>query len=227
MKNLFALFLFLPFLGSAQQYRNAVVDNGLIHQMESRPTGPIGTVYLNDDWKEALMILKSGAISGAEQFNDLPVKLDLKSNAFDISTDKGVKMLPGSKVARFEWFNAITREKEAYVNCDQFVLDDTKLMGFCKVLSDSGLMLVERAYIEVIKANYNAQMDVGSKEDRLVKKEKLYLVKDNKMVPYEKKAFFSMLGDKADLVKRFVKENKLNISKQEELRQVVDYFNSI
>lgn len=227
MKVLLVVMLLFPFFGFSQQYRNAVVDNGMIYSMESRPSGPIGTVYLNDDWKEAVVILKSGAVSGTEKFVDIPVKLDLKTHAFDISTDKGVRVLPGSKVSRFEWFNSFTRQKEVYINCDKFSLDGTKLIGFCKVLSDSGLMLVERPYIDVIKANYNVQMNVGSKEDRLVKKEKLYLIKDDKMIPYEKKVFFSMLGDKADVVKRYVKENKLNISNQDELKLVVDYYNSI
>ena len=225
MNKIFSVIFFITSIVSTygQQYRNPVVDNGMVYSLNNRVATTLGSVYLNDEWKQAKITLKNDE----GKFLEVPVKLDLKTNVFEISLDNNVKVLEGSKVSYFQWFNPNALRDERYLNCDRYTLDGAKASGFCKVLSDSGLMLVERAFVEVIKANYNVQLNVGSQDDRIEKKEKLYLISKNQMIPYEKRTFFEILGDKADVVKRYVKENKLNIAKADGIKRAVDYYNSI
>ena len=217
----------IPSLGVAQKYRNPVIDNGVIYGMSIKAPDLTGSVYLNDDWRDAVLYLKKGAFS-ADTISNVSVKLDLKTNTFEIFTDKNIKILPGAKVAHFTWLDPSKGNSESYNNCDEFSFEGSKLNGFCKVLSDNGnVFLVEHQYIELIEADYNVQLSVGNKDDRIVKRERLYLISDNRMMRYEKKTLYSLMGEKSDQIKKYIRENGLNISKRDDLKQVVDYYNSI
>jgi hypothetical protein len=214
---------------SIPQQLDPIVNNqfGQIRQIPLKPPGITGSVYLNDGWKIASLKLKTGTLSVAELTN-VSVKLDLKTNTFELFVDPEIKVLSGSKVESFTWTDNL-QNAESYVNCDKFTLDDAKVIGFGRILSQAadGLMLLEHSYVEFMQANYNVAMNVGSKDHKYVKKEKLYFVKNNKMVPVGKKSLYEVMADKESAIKKFIKENDLNVKNEGQLAKVVEYYNSI
>ena len=47
------------------------------------------------------------------------------------------------------------------------------------------------------------------------------------IVPTKKKRFFSVFGDQAQAIKKFVDEKDLKVSKEQELIKIFEYFNSL
>jgi hypothetical protein len=211
------------------QQLDPIVNNqfGQIRQIPLKPPGTTGSVYLNDGWKTASLKLKTGTLSIGELTN-VSVKLDLKTNTFELFVDPEIKVLSGSKVESFTWTDDL-QTPVSYVNCERFTLDDTKVVGFGRILSRDadGLILLEHSYIEFMQANYNIAMNVGSKDHKYVKKEKLYFVKNNKMVPAGKKSLYEVMADKESAIKKFIKENDVNVRDAGQLAKVVEYYNSI
>jgi hypothetical protein len=230
LKILLITFL-IPFVAKSQNDHqlDPVVNNqfGHIRQIPLKPPGTTGSVYLNDVWKTTSLKLKTGTLSVGELTN-VSVKLDLKTNTFELFVDPEIKVLSGSKVESFTWTNDL-QNSESYVNCDRFTLDESKVVGFGRILSQDadGLMLLEHSYVEFIQADYNIALNVGSKDHKYVRKEKLYFVKNNKMIPAGKKSLYEVMADKESAVKKFIKENDLNVKNEGQLAKVVEYYNSI
>ncbi len=86
--------------------------------------------------------------------------------------------------------------------------------------------LLKQHYIDVLKADYNVALNLGSKYGLIVKKSKLYLLKDKTMVELNKKAIQRLIAGK-EKVKEFVRKNHLNLNEEKDLRFLVDFYNSI
>ena len=229
---LLALFAVHNAFSQTPIWKDAIIDgqSGGIRQLPLKPPGVKGSVYLNEEWQQAGIYLKNtskSADAGAGEMMNVPVKFDLQANQFEINTTAGVKVLPGDRVEKFEWQTAEGLQTEVYINCEQFSYQDTRLIGFCQVHSDGKMMLVSRIYIETIKANYNVALSVGNNHDTLVKKEKLCLIKDGKLIDFDKKSLLSQMSDKEKQVNQYVKDNHLKLGKEDHVKQLVEYYNSI
>jgi hypothetical protein len=198
-----------------------------LNQIPMRPPGTVGSVYLADDWMRADIHLKKEVL-GTKELRNVSVKLDMKDNMFEFYTDQGIRVLEGAKVDTFRCANSSNGQNEVFLNCDLFTFEGTKLIGFCKVLSSSGkVLLVERNYVDIIKADYNIALNVGSKDDRIIKKTKRYFIRDNKMIEYDKRSFYVVVGEKEAQVKKFMKEQKLNLNEEEGLLSALNYYNTL
>ena len=105
-------------------------------------------------------------------------------------------------------------------------------LHFFKVHSEGKNSLIAKQkvrYIEakVAKSGYDRAKPANYK--RL--KDELYLASaDGKLIKLSKKGkkdFFKSFGDKSDQIKSFVKENKLGYKKTNDLKKIVQYYNTI
>lgn len=134
--------------------------------------------------------------------------------------------LNADQVDKFEWTNPDTKIHEVYTNCNQFTLNGKRLESFC-LMYGNDVKLVKQHYIDILKADYNVALNVGSKHDRIIKKSKLYLLKDKNLVEFNNKSSHLLIAGKGEKVKEFVKKNHLNFNKENDLRSLVDIYNSI
>ena len=196
-----------------------------LREIKTQPAAPVGSVYLNDEWTLATIDLLKGTYSD-NQIQNVPMKLDLKTNTLELNSSMGIKVLEGSKVEQFYFLNQETGKKDLFVNCNKFKLDGASVRGFCKITGEK-ISLVSYSSIQFVQANYNAALNMGSKVDEFKKKTSLYLVKDNEFFPANKKNLFALMGDKESEMKNFIKDKKININREEELSSVVEYYDSI
>ena len=180
------------------------------------------SVYLVDEWVNSNIYLRQAA--GSNMIENIPIKVDLLTNSIELQSPTGVKVLSLSKVDKFEWVNPANGKHEAYTNCGK--VEGGKLSGFCVVSGDE-VKLIRHHHVQVIKPDYNVALDVGSKEERTIKKTTLYLVKNQRFVEYSKRSVYALMEDKQRQVKDFVKKNKLNLNEEADLNTLVDYYNSI
>ncbi len=211
-----------------RQVTDPVVNNqfGYLTQIPPKPAGVVGSVYLNENWNETTLNLKKG-IAGVSQLIGINVKLDLKTNGFELLTEKDIKVLTGANVESFVWMNDLPNE-EMYINCDQFFFEGTKLIGFGRLIHKGDkLTLIQHVYVDLIQADYNVALDVGSKNHKYIKRDKLYLVKDDQMIPVNKQSISNTMSDKGAQIKKYIKEYHLNIKQEGDIAKLVEYYNSI
>jgi hypothetical protein len=228
---LFAALVF-PGILSAQGVKDVtdpVVNNqfGYLTQIPAKPAGVVGSVYLNENWKETTLKLKKETY-GVSELEGVKMKLDLKTNTMEFQTDKGIKVIGGANVESFVWKNDLQSDDETYINCDKFSFENTKLLGFAHVISPGKkVSLVQHQYLEFVQADYNVALDVGSKDHKYLKKNKLYLLKDNQLIPVNKKSIAIAMADKKQQIGQYKKDQKLNLKDQQDLVSLIAYYNSL
>ena len=196
------LFIFGPLVNKAQSLSPVipVYDPriGVVKELRTKPAEVTGSIYLYNEWRTAHVILKKGVLS-VSTLPNVKVRLDLRINSIELNTDVGVRILEGPKIDTLIVNDPLDRP-EVFVNCANFNFEGTKLTGFCKVLASGSVALVERSYVEILKANYNVAMDIGNKDDQLIGKTKMYLIKNNELVTYSRKSFKKMVSDKEEYI---------------------------
>ncbi|MDO1445319.1 hypothetical protein Q0590_03605 [Rhodocytophaga aerolata] len=204
-------------------YRDPVLDRqfGIIAEVKSRPAGVEGTNYLSPEWNTGTIYLKSG-----DTLNNFPLMYDLDKRTLEIQAKEVIKILPGEKVIAFEWQDK-TGRSTSFVNSEYYTLDGTPLLGVFEVLAAGDLQLLSRIELERKKSNYNVALDVGSKADKLIKKEKLYVAREKKLTELKGKDDYSIFGDKQAAIQQFAKENKAKLSRKEDALRIIGYYNSL
>jgi hypothetical protein len=67
--------------------------------------------------------------------------------------------------------------KRHYVNANSFK-NSLKINGFLEVLEEGSFSLLMQTKVELVQANYNVALDVGSKDHQVVKTKVYYIAND-------------------------------------------------
>ena len=199
--------------------------NEVLYGIPIPPGKVIGDTYLDTNWRMGTILL----YEKEKMIERIPIRYDIQSNEIDVKSASGIKAIPGGKIKSFVWVDSIGRTPDYYINAKDFKVDGTKLMGFFHVLSDGTLPLMMHTTLAVKKADYNVSLDVGSKDDKILKKEAFYCLKDGNVLslPTTKKKLLPIFEDKAYQVEDFIKQNGLGVSKKSDLVQIFNYYNSL
>lgn len=79
----------------------------------------------------------------------------------------------------------------------------------------------------MIKSNYVAAIDMGSKADKITKRRDLYIYKDEKVhpLPKNKNNLLALLIDQNNKAEDFIKGEKLRLNKENDLVKLVQFLN--
>ena len=243
MKHFFVVVIllcgFIPVLGQGgtaipQNIRaaNTLDDLGsfmpgdLLYGIPMPPKQLLGDAYLNPDWRPAniLLFTKETLLEG------YPIRYDLLKNELEVKASNGIKVLEGRRVKSFVWKDSLSWTNEFFINASLYKDEDnTPMTGFFKVLADgrSPLMSKPKAYIK--EADYNVQFDVGTRDDKIIKKEILYYAKDGVAyeLPKSRKKILAIFGENSDKIAEYVKVNELDHSNRTDIIRVFTYYNSL
>ena len=185
----------------------------------------IGDTYLDTKWKTGSIML----YDKEKLIDRYPIGYDIYTNELDIKAGQQVKVIAGNKIKSFSWIDSSYTEPVYFINaCDFKNEEGTQFRGFFQVLVDGPLPLLCKTDIVVRKADYNVQMNVGSKDDKILKKEKYYYLKDGKAleVPGSKKKMLALFGEHAITIEKYIKENRSS-SKEDELLLAFDQYRKL
>ncbi len=185
----------------------------------------IGDTYLDTKWKTGSIML----YDKEKLIERYPIRYDIYTNELDIKAGQQVKVIAGNKIKSFSWIDSSYTEPVYFINaCDFKNEEGTQFRGFFQVLVDGPLPLLCKTDIVVRKADYNVQMNVGSKDDKILKKEKYYYLKDGKAleVPGSKKKMLALFGEHAITIEKYIKENRSS-SKEDELLLAFDQYRKL
>ena len=141
-----------------------------------------------------------------------------------------MKVVGGDKVKSFIWIDSVSRVPSYFVNARDFKdKDQTRLSGFFQVVVDGPLPLLKQTTVYVKKADYSVQFDVGSRDDKILKKTELYFARDGQVMelPPSKKKLLPLFGDKAEAIGKFIQDQNLAVSREADLVTLFKHYNSL
>lgn len=190
-----------------------------IHTTNDRVPGLVGSPYLSDDWSKGSIALYNGDV-----IDDITLKYNVFKKEMLFQADGDIYVLSSPDSVLF-----ITMGDRRFV---YLPVNDRKKKSekdYFEELSDGdACRLLLRHTASILKSNYNVALNVGEKDDRMEHQSAYYLRKDNLVVPVDRKGenLYRLLADKSAELRDFVKERNLSFASQDDLKQIIDYYNS-
>ncbi len=191
----------------------------IIYQIQSGDTPQVmGNPYLDQRWSISSLSL----YENERQIDGNWTRFNIVNYEFEIRTESGVGVLPASRVKNVVLIDSVTKKPRAYVNFREIPDPSKKVKkGFYEVLVDGNLKLFKQIDIEVLLPTYNAALNVGSKDYKMIRKEKfLYFDKEISVV---KRKTLESIGNSA---KSFMKSQETDIEKEEDLIKLFNFINA-
>ena len=182
-----------------------------------------GNPYLYDTW-----ILGMAKLSDGNTYKDLFLKYDVLSNrlifkytlndsalAFKVSPVEFVLQSPDA-AGRSMYF------------CNGFAATDGATdKTFYWVMSQGTVKLLKRVKKQVQVGS--GEMNGNVKKRTILESDSYYIAKGNSpvMVKKDKKAILTVLSDQADQLQKYISDNHLDLKKDNDLKQLIDYYNEL
>ena len=205
--------------------------NGTLWGIKGESGKLIGNPYLDTTWQAGVVKFygKIGVASAADSLAGVPVRLDLVSHEVEIRVGaKDIRAAQAPQV-RYVVMNNNTGGTSLFVNTREFRGETDALTGFVELIAPGKLTLLEYPYIHLKRANYNTALNVGTKDDELVKEKNWYVVENKRAGKFSpgKKAILELMADKKDLIDAFIKTNKPDLKAKSGLMAVFAYYNGL
>ncbi len=177
--------------------------------------GLTGSGYLYEDWLKADIIFSDQDL----RVQDIPVKIDINRSLVEIQYKNQIKILDASHV-----YSLILKAgKDTLITAN--ALDQKLPYGFFRLIYNGQSTLLCHHSTRIKPANYNVALDVGSKNDEIVKVETYYAILNGKPVALENrrnalKKQFS--GNKK--IFAFIKKNRINPKREADLVDLVKFY---
>jgi hypothetical protein len=205
---------------------SSMTPGDLIYGIPLPPKEVVGDSYLNEEWRSTTLMLYSSDVL----IEGFPVKYDMLRDEFEIQSKSGIKVIDGKKVKSFIWIDQISNTADPFINAREFKNEEnTPLRGFFNVMVDGKMPLFKKTEAYIKKADYNASLDVGHRNDRILKREKLFYAVEGKVfeVPSAKKKFLLLFEEQQHEVNDFIKSNDLSLGNESHLKRVFEFYNSM
>lgn len=204
--------------GSCAETVNISSDNsaggGLYAKMD---LGEECSMYFND-WTEATVLLKD-----ENEFVDRLVRYNIYNQQMEF--------IAGADTAAFgnpEEIKSISMDGHEFIFQDFQCESDVK-KGYFEVLVEGDCKLLLHRCIA-----YRYVEECTDPNSNFVKEQyylsKKYFISENektaKLLPYKKKELIAMLGEGEKDIKSYIKENKIKLCNEEDLKSLISYYNS-
>jgi hypothetical protein len=241
MKSIVTLFalLFVMYFDATAQYaippqmrsqvavealsRGATDQVGNVVYGLAAPAGQvIGDEYLDANWNVGNVMMRSG-----ELFERYQVRYDLKNQSLEIQSMSGVKLIDSRMLRSVVWRDELGMTRY-FVNAAEFKLEESPLIGILEVLIDGPVPLFRRHTLAVKQPDYNAALDVGSRDTKIFKKSSLFYSQGNVLTEVKGKKWpEALFGENAARMEGFIDVNNLSIKKDGDVIQIFEEYNKV
>lgn len=213
-------------------FNNLTISNSATLFTIKGPAGTlIGSPYLDTTWqagnvkfyKNLPLSLKVDSLAG------VPVRLDLLANELDVKASvTDIKAIKASEIRYIDMNNAYGSVSR-FINVQEFQSEERPGNGFFEQVVTGKLGLLTHPSVHLQKSTYNVAMNVGSKDDKLVKRMDWYAVRGQQLVKFSpgKKSILELMDDKKEQIDIFLKTKKPDVKTREGLSVVFRYYNTL
>jgi hypothetical protein len=173
-----------------------------------------------DYWHDGKVVLESGdTLRGA-------LKYDL-SDLLQVKHDNRLESFSARKVLFFEIFDQIYKRYRTFYALPFALEGQYKTPVFFELLSEGKLTVLTREKLEY--KSYSSPYYYYGSYTRLVMVNIYYLLKEDGSIEQflsKKSDWYELMGNKADNVRDYAKQNRLSFDDKYQLKNIIDYYNS-
>lgn len=208
--------VFAQFSGHYNALNITGTSNVLKTEIPLGEPATVGSTYLREEWEKGTIVLRDGRTAG-----DYPVRVQLENGIIEVMLEDKPYTLNITNISYITLQDHALRLPAKLSNARKFIYEDKSLKGVVMVhdVDGSETKLINNYFIEFVPANYNVAMDVGSKENRKVTKQKLFVQKDGalKEIRGSNKKIVGVLGYDKSKAKTVIQANDLDLTEPVDL----------
>lgn len=181
----------------------------------------VGTPYVDDSWQNAVIFLREG-----DRFSNVPIRYDIYSDILEIKVGDQVKGLEGSKASGYSIVS--NGSERRFMRASRFKADEP-LAGFLEVLDSGKVQLLKHYAVTVVKPDYSPQMNVGSRDYKVLHKHTFYYTTEGVTheVPKQSKKLLAIFSDHQTEVSDFVRNEQIDLNEEAGLQRVFEFYNKL
>jgi hypothetical protein len=193
-----------------------------------------GNGYLDTLWHKGNIVFypETGKVSKDNPLTlaeNLTIRWDIHRNEIDVMINNKILATAGSTVYEFSYLEP-NGKRRIFRNTAAIVKNDDKTLGFYEVLADGKAMFLRKYETQVKNPTFNAALNVGDKDYYFQRVEGFYAEKADIIEKLKSKTSFfteGLMKNKAKNIELFIKENNLNLKKEEDLIKLFSYYNTL
>ena len=182
-----------------------------------------GSAYLYPNFKFATIVLKDG-----RTYNNVQARLNLVEHEVNFIASNGEQGYIGKGMVTSILFNDTTKDG---VNANFFQtgfspIDNQSAIHFYQVLVNGKISLLKS-----INKNIEERLNElsGEKSKEFAQRENLYVLSEGslKRVKKDSDFFLSTMANQKEAINQYIRTNKLNFKNEEQLKKLVEFYNSL
>lgn len=192
------------------------------------PPDTKGSYFLDDEWSEGGML----ELYMGKKINDVQIKYNLNSNLVYVKLKDSDEnyFLEGNKIKSFIIGAEETGFSRHFLNASELSKGMTKADGFYEIfLEGEPLSMVRSNYTYLKKANYMEGVDMGRRNNEILKKMDYFIFDGNQLIELKgsKNKILDVFGKQKGEMKNYAKTNSLNLKEPADLAKIIKYYNSL
>ena len=182
-----------------------------------------GSPFFMDKW-----ITGSLEITGSGVFNSIPLRLDIQSQELHFrKPDKSEYAIKAGAVKQFSIIDSSAGKIQPYTFiCGYPAIDNQGVNNFYLVLCNGKISFL-KSMRKIIHEEKDPLSGEIKKEFRLYEDYYFYAKGEIKRIKKDKDFILGFMNDKENLVQDFVKNNKVSFKSMDDIKKLVDYYNSL
>ncbi|MEQ9426829.1 MAG: hypothetical protein RJQ09_20570 [Cyclobacteriaceae bacterium] len=182
-----------------------------------------GPRYLDENWASGTLTVALGTHRQDISFD--MIRYHIENDLVEVYHEDQILGAEGKAVKRMDITDFSTGDKRSFIRLEDIeTYSSEDKTGMCELLADGDVKLIRTFDVEIQEANYDAALDVGEKEDKMIILSQTYLVKGGLFIKVKGKGDLISLLDDVD-IKGYMKKNKLSHKNESDLAQIIDYYN--
>jgi hypothetical protein len=161
----------------------SIPQTGVLFGLAGEPGKLVGDNYLDTTFQAGFIKFYGKISRNSDSLAGIPIRLDLAKQELDVRVAAGDIRAVRAMAVRYFDRNNLTGSVSHFINVREFRGDADKLSGFFEQLTVGKMPLLQYHYLFLRRANYNAALNIGTKDDELVKKNDWYIAGANGKAP--------------------------------------------
>lgn len=189
----------------------------------------IGDVYVDTVWQAGNVKFYGRFSTKIDSLAGVPVRLDLMANEVEIRAGPLDIRVAKAPTVRYVDVNNRFSTSSRFINVREYRGEADALSGFFEQVATGKLDLLQHPSVYVRRANYNASLNVGTKDDEIMKKTDWYMAQNKRATKFSptKKTLLDLMSDRKEQVETYLKKEKPDLKSRAGLVSVVAYYNGL
>ena len=181
-------------------------DNNKLYFLvkESFPLNAAGQLFLEEKWEEGIVT----------DFQDNQFKIPLRYRS--AKEEMQVQHNNKTKALQIQQIKKITLRDKVFIASD-YLLNEEKFMSFFEVVSNGKMKLLIQYESKEKKGTYTIHKTYFSKKEKAPAEK----------ISFKKKYILKLMQDNKSAVQQFIKKDKINLKKSDDLEKLFMFYNSL